>query len=206
MYSNASGGALRVTLDARGAGSTSNADVSKIKTDLSALIVKTALLEERVGNVTVLVGNLVFSSLADAVPIAKQVPGQRYEFFLDIVSLLYLVTDAFTDYAVDMKIMHQAQKAGFKYSQAGKVATSFKTILPSVLAKTNDYDISFPLPAVKHYAAFQNHSADGCVKHKVESFSTLSRLRPRSSCTLGEDLEVQKMGATKDDECWETYQ
>ena len=54
------------------------------------------------GNVPVLVGNLVFSSLANVVPIAMQVPGQRYEFFLDVVSLLDLVTDAFTDYDVDM--------------------------------------------------------------------------------------------------------
>ena len=122
------------------------------------------------GNIPVLVGNLVFSSLVDVVPIAMQVPGQRYGFFLDVVSLLDLVTDAFTDYAVDMQTMHQAQKAGFKSSQAGKVGTSFKTILPGVLAKTDNYDISSPLPAVKHYAAFQNHSAGGCVKHKVEYF------------------------------------
>ena len=78
--------------------------MSQLQTEVVQLREKTLLLEARAGNTSVQIGSLNFSSLEDAIEMARKVPDHRYEFFLDVVSLLEMVKENFAEYAVVMQL------------------------------------------------------------------------------------------------------
>ena len=146
--------------------------ISKLSSKLTHLETRYATLEDRLLSDSVSLSNMTFGSLKDTVNWVKvHVPGYSYEGFIDIMSLLQMVTEPHIGFSDGMSDAYLSQKVGFTSRISAIIAHSFRLELPDLFGKiTATSDKSFPLPAVKLHKQWNpNDGVSGVLRYTNEN-------------------------------------
>ena len=124
-------------------------------------------VEGRVSCVPVMIGDEIFQSKEDLTTfIQKSLPSNKFEYVLDALSLMEVVTDESSSFQEVMKQKEWTFKGKFRSPQVAKVVASYTLELPSMFGKGEAS--THPLPALKTYKHWNPHSLHGGVKGKLK--------------------------------------
>ena len=94
-------------------------------------------------------------------------PSNKFEYFLDALSLLEIVTDNNKAFEDVMKMMELTHKRKWSSTTVAKYVASILLEIPTILGSSKCYDEDSPLPGIKTYESFNPSTLDGGVKGRI---------------------------------------
>ena len=81
--------------------------------------------------------------------VGKNLPSNKFELFLDVISLIKIITDNNKEFEDVMKMMEYTYKGKCSSTAVAKYLPSILLEIPTVLGSAKTYDEGVPLPGVK---------------------------------------------------------
>lgn len=136
-----------------------------------SLKVKVQLLESRLGENPVRIGDYIFNSKEDVRAwVEEHASGLSFSLFHDPITLMENLTDIHMERKDVITEFYQASKIGFSEPESKHIA-AFRIIVPTLLGRTKEGDklsINTPLAALPDYATWNSNDNFSDVKSRIQ--------------------------------------
>ena len=141
---------------------------SDLERRLDLLDTELTLVRSQVGSSPISVGEEFFGSQeALLLWLEEFLPSNKFEYFLDALSLLEIVTDNNKAFEDVMKMIELTHKGKWSSTTVAKYVASILLEIPTILGSSKCYDEDSPLPGIKTYESFNPSTLDGGVKGRI---------------------------------------
>lgn len=129
-------------------------------------------LEDSIDSEVIMINRVPFGSVGDCAKfILAHVPGQTFDMFYDIVSLLHRGTDESVEMKDKLKEDEQLAKTGYSTRSTGVIVSSLSTLFPAALGSGKS-TAAVPIPGLRSVDEFglaHNDGDRGRIKSSVEA-------------------------------------